>query len=122
MLKRDSFEFTSAVSELWLIQNICDRSATLTLDDQQVQDTKSKVRKVLENIKRICKFSNLDDAIGPELKRFRTALSSEPFADIARRCDHLRNRILDELAKEFTSKFAIRILNCMVKKRPSAML
>jgi len=101
MLKRDALEFGAAVSDLWLMENICDRSANLEMDDQQVQDTRLKVRKVLENIKRICVLSNLDDAIGPELERFHTALQSKPFADIAQRCDHLRNRILDELAKEF---------------------
>ena len=83
------------------MENICDRSATLPLDAQQIHDTKAKVKKVLQKIRRICIQSGLSDAIEPELKRFRTALKNEPFKQIASRCDHLRNRILDELAKEF---------------------
>jgi len=59
------------------------------------------VKNVLEKIRRLCIRSGLNNAIGPELKRFRTALKSEAFEQIAQRCDHLRNRVLDELVNEF---------------------
>jgi len=101
MLKKDAFEFCAALSHLWLMENICDSSAKLTLDAQQIQDTKTKVKNVLEKIRRLCIRSGLNNAMGPELKRFRTALKSEAFEQIAQRCDHLRNRVLDELANEF---------------------
>jgi hypothetical protein len=100
MLKREALEFSTAVSDLWLMENICDRSSDLEMDEQQMLDTKLKVQEVLENVRRICALSGLNDAIGPELERFHTALQNKPLADIAQRCDHLRNRILDELAQE----------------------
>ena len=49
-------------------------------------------------------ISEFHKTIAPEVDRFNTALQSEPLADIARRCDHLKNRILDELAHEFYFK------------------
>jgi hypothetical protein len=101
MMRNEALEFSKAVSDLWLMENICDRSASLELDEQQVRDTKLNVQNVLENIKRICVRSNLGEAIGPELDRFQAALQSKPLADLAQRCDHLRNRLLDELAQEF---------------------
>jgi hypothetical protein len=101
LLKREAFEFSQAVSELWLLENICDRSTDMELDTDQVQDTKLQIQKALKNIRRICTLANLGDAIRPEIKRFLTALKDKPIVDMAQRCDHLRNRILDELAKEF---------------------
>jgi hypothetical protein len=101
MLKQDAFSFGKAISDLWLMENICDRSADLPMDDKQIGDTRHKVRKVLQDIRRICFGSDLDDRIGPEIRRFRTALKNEHLKEIAHRCDHLKERILDELAKEF---------------------
>lgn len=83
------------------MENICDRATSLALDEQQIQDTRQQVQRVLENIRRICILSHLNDAVGPELERFQTALQNNSFQDIAQRCDHLLNRLLDELAKEF---------------------
>lgn len=71
------------------------------MDDEQVLDTRQKVDTVLQDIRRICAGSDLDDRIRPEILRFQTALKDEPLKKIAHRCDHLKERILDELTKEF---------------------
>jgi hypothetical protein len=70
------------------------------LTQHQETDSRLKMQDVLGNLKRICILSDLDQAIGPELDRFQDALSSEHHAKLAQRCDHLRNRIQDELQNE----------------------
>jgi hypothetical protein len=100
MLKQDAFSFGKAISDLWLMETICDRSADLQMDEEQVCDTRQKVHEVLQDISRVCAGSDLEDRIGPEIRRFQSALEKEPLKDIAYRCDHLRERILDELKKE----------------------
>ena len=101
MLRQDAFSFGKAISDLWLMETICDRSADLQMDEEQISDTRQKVHAVLHDINRICAVSGLGDRIGAEITRFQTALEREPLRDIARRCDHLKERILDELKKEF---------------------
>jgi len=105
MLKKSALEFSGALSDLWLMENICDSSTSLELSEQDILDTKLKVQDVLEKLRRICTLSNLSAAVEPELQRFQGALQSpiqmEPFAKLAQRCDHLRNRILDELENEY---------------------
>jgi hypothetical protein len=100
VLTHDAFSFGKAISDLWLVENICDQSADLPLNDDQIRDTRQKVHDVLQNVSRICAGSDLEDGIGPEVGRFQAALEKEPLKDIASRCDHLKERILDELQRE----------------------
>jgi hypothetical protein len=106
MLKRYARDCSKAVSNLWLMEDICDRSSTLPLDQQQLDDTKAQVQRLLGETEKLVRnnISEFQKTIAPEVDRFNTALQSEPLTDIARRCDHLRNRILDELAHEFYFK------------------
>jgi len=100
MLRPDAFSFGKAIADLWLKETICDRSADLPLDEKQICETRQQVHEVLQDIKRICAVSGLEERMGPEIGRFQTALEKEPLKVIAHRCDHLRERILDELKKE----------------------
>lgn len=100
MLRQDAFSFGKAISDLWLMETICDRSADLPMDEKQICDTRQQVREVLQAIDHICAGAGLE-GIGPEISRFQTAVENEPLKDIAHRCDHLRERILDELKREF---------------------
>ena len=104
MLKRHPFDFCTAIVELGLAENICDRSETLQLDTKQIKDTKANLKKLLQQINRLCHETDLSDALEPELARFRAALRSERFQQLAARCDHLRNKLLDELGREFYLK------------------
>jgi hypothetical protein len=106
MLKRYARDCSQAVSNLWLVEDICDRSSTLSLDQQQLDDTKARVQVLLDRTEKLVRnnISELHKTIAPEVDRFNTALPSEPLTDIARRCEFLRNRILDELALEFYFK------------------
>jgi hypothetical protein len=101
MLRQDAFSFGKAISDLWLMENICDRSADLPMDDEQIRDTRQKVSQVLEDIKGMCAAADLADRIGPEIGRFERALVNGSLKELAGRCDHLRERLLDELETEF---------------------
>jgi len=101
MLKPDAFSFGKAISELWLQENICDRSADFPMDEVQIRDTRQQVREVLQDVSRICAASGLEDRVGAEITRFQAALEKVPLQDIAQRCDHLKERLLDELKDEF---------------------
>ena len=96
-LNSDAFEFCSAISNLWLLETICDRSADIEMDDDQLADTRQRVRAALNDITTLCVASGLEERIGPEVDRFEISLDIEPLRKSAGRCDHLRERILDEL-------------------------
>ena len=93
MLRPDAFSFGKAISDLWLMETICDRSADLELDEKQICDTRQKVQEVLQDINRICAVSDLEERLGPEIGRFQTALKKDPLKVIAHRCDHLTHFI-----------------------------
>lgn len=101
MFGQHALRFGKAISDLWLMETICDRSVDLEMDEKQISDTRKRVRNTLQDIGRICANSDLKTSLGPEIRRFRKALKMEPFRDIARRCNHLRERILDELKNEY---------------------
>ncbi|MFW7270024.1 hypothetical protein ACMAUO_19080 [Gluconacetobacter sp. Hr-1-5] len=101
MLKQDAFNFGYVISELWLRENICDRSSELPLDSTQISDSKQPIHDLLQEMMQLCTVTNMVDRIGPEISRFQKALPNLSLKDIAKRCDILRERLLDELKKEF---------------------
>jgi hypothetical protein len=100
MLKQAALEFGRALSDLRLMEMICGNSANYPLSAQQIHGIKIQLQDVLGNLKRVCILSDLNDAIGPELDRSQSALQSEALPKLGQRCDHLRNRIQDELENE----------------------
>src|ERR1700761_3652269 len=101
MLRQDAFTFGDAISELSLMESICDRSADLPMDAEQIVDTRQLVHQALQKTRQICIVANLEDRICPEIMRFQASLETEPLKQVALRCSHLRERILDELKNEF---------------------
>lgn len=102
MLKKAAWEFGRALSDLRLMEIAAGAPARMNmpLHPDQDRDYRVRMQDVLGNMKRVCILSDLDDDIGPELDRFQAALQTEPLDKVAQRCDHLRNRIQDELQNE----------------------
>lgn len=98
MIGPHAHRFGKLISDILLEENVCDRSADLSLDADQISDTKGRVRDVLQNIIQLATETGLDRRLGPEIGRFQIALNNEPLRAIASRCNHLREHILDALA------------------------
>ena len=101
MLKQAALEFGRALSDLRLMEVMCGNSANYPLSAEQIHGVKIALQDVIGNLKRVCILSDLNDAIGPELDRFHAALQTESLQKLGQRCDHLRNRIQDELQNEY---------------------
>lgn len=99
MLRYDAHRFGRAISDLRLLEDMCDRVASQTLDVDQVADTRQQVRVGLRKAADLCVEVGLDARVGPEVGRFDAAIATETFTQLASRIDHLRERILDELAE-----------------------
>ena len=100
MIGHHAYSFAKLLSDILLEENVCDRSADLPLDADQIADTKLRVREVLESITQLAVDTGLNQRLGPEIRRFEAALHNEPLRTIASRCNHLREHILDALAVE----------------------
>ncbi len=100
MLRHDAYRFSRAISDLWLLEDICDRAASQTLDLGQVTDTQTQIRDGLRKVGELCAEVGLDARIGPEIGRFNAAIVTDTFTKLASRIDHLRERILDELGEQ----------------------
>lgn len=74
MLKQAALEFGRALADLRLYAMVCGYSVNSHPNDEQVIGIKIGLQDTLGNLKRIAILSDLNDAIGPELDRFRTAL------------------------------------------------
>lgn len=101
MLKQAALEFGRALSDLRLMEITCGNLANQQLGAEQIHNIKIRMQDVLGNLLRVCILSDLSDAIGPELDRFQAALQTESLQKLGQRCDHLRNRIQDELRSEY---------------------
>ena len=99
MLGHDAHRFGRAISDLWLLEDICDRAAGQTLGGDQISDTRDQVRNGLTEVDTLCTEVALDARIKPEIRRFAAAIDTETFSQLASRVYHLRERILDELAE-----------------------
>jgi hypothetical protein len=100
MLRQDAYRFGRAVSDLWLLEEICDKAASQTLDADQVADTREQVRAGLRKACDLCAEAGLDARLGPQIARFDAAIGTETFTRLAGRIDELRERILDELDEQ----------------------
>jgi hypothetical protein len=100
MLKKAALEWGRALADLRFMEIFCGNLSSSQLTQAQQIDSRQMMQDVLGNLKRICILSDLDQEIGPELDRFQVALSTEPHAKLASRCDHLRNAIQDALENE----------------------
>jgi hypothetical protein len=104
MLKKAAFEFGRALADLRMAEMVCHHMTTSVHrvpTAEEVQKLRLMVQDILGNLKRVCILSDLNNAIGPELDRFRKALTAATLLDIKSRGDHLRNRICDELEHEY---------------------
>jgi hypothetical protein len=101
MLKQAALEFGRALADLRLMATVCGNSVNYSLSAQQIHGIKIGLQDTLGNLKRIAILSDLNDAIGPELDRFQTALGIESLSQLSSRADHLRHRVLDELQNEY---------------------
>ena len=101
MLGQDAFNFSKAVSELWLAEDICDRTANQPLDQQQLLDTRQRVSRALDYVIQACIQSSLAGRLDSEIERFQDNIRTEDLKKLAGRCDHLKQRLLDELKREF---------------------
>ncbi len=101
MLKKAALEFGRALSDLRLMEIMSGNSVNLPLNMEQIHGIKLMLQDVIGNLKRVCILSDLNDAIGPELDRFQAALQNEALPKLGQRCDHLRNRVQDELENEY---------------------
>jgi hypothetical protein len=100
MFGKHAHRFGKVISDLWLLETICDRSADLTLEEGQLADTQEQIWGVLQSVSQLVAETGLEARLGPEIRRFETAFEAEALRKVAGRCDHLRERILDELDKE----------------------
>src|SRR6516165_8380410 len=74
MLKQSALEFGRALADLRLMAMVSGNSANYQLSAEQIHGIIVGLQDTLGNLKRISILSDLDDAIGPELQRFQTAL------------------------------------------------
>jgi hypothetical protein len=100
MLKKAAFEWGRGLSDLRFMEIFFGNLFRYQLTPDHDLDSRGKLYAVIGNLKRICILTDLNDAIGPELDRFSAAVPHEPHAALSQRCDHLRNRIQDELANQ----------------------
>lgn len=100
MLGFDAHRFGRAVSDLWLLEDICDKAAEQTLEEDQIADTKIQVLDGLKKVKALCVDAGLANRIGPQIARCEAEIDTETFQQIASRIDHLREGVLDELAEK----------------------
>ena len=101
MLKQAALEFGRALADLRLMSMVCGNSVNYQLSPEQIQGIKVSLQDTIGNLKRIAILSDLNDALGPELDRFQTALSVESLSQLSSRADHLRHRVQDELENEW---------------------
>ncbi|HZL30917.1 MAG TPA: hypothetical protein VFC54_07645 [Pseudolabrys sp.] len=101
MLKQAALEFGRSLADLRLMAMVSGNSVNFNLNAEQINGIKIGLQDTLGNLKRIAILSDLNDAIGPELDRFQTALTIESLSQLSGRADHLRDRVQDELQNEW---------------------
>lgn len=110
MLKQSALEFGRALADLRLMAVVCSTSAK-QMTPEEFHTVRLTLEEVIGNLQRIAILHDLVDAIGPELQRFQTALSTESAVQLSSRAENLRNRVNDELSNEWffqVDKFEVR--------------
>ncbi len=101
MLKRAALELGQVMHQLGMVEAGLDQAMRMPGSDQgNVGALAAAVMGVLDNLKRVCILSDLDDML-PEIDRFAQSMQAPNAQDIYSRARHLRERLQDELGNEY---------------------